>query len=359
MSAQLENEMVLVVDDDDLILTTLDLLLSQYWTVLTALSVDEAIEILEREDIAVVLADQRMPGKTGVDLLSWMVQNDPDAIRILITGYTDINTVIDAINKGKVWYYIMKPWDNTAVVTIVKRAMEYRNKNLLARKRYNGAIRSLVTALEASHPYTSGHSSRVTRYTRLLCEALDIPGRERSQIVLAAQLHDIGKIGVNTDYLDKRSDLDSAEWENVVKHVIVGERILERTGFLDSIIPLVVSHHESVDGSGYPHHLEGDQIPLGARIIALADAFDAMTSDRAYRRAMSRETAMAELRACAGKQFDADLVDVFLKVIPPDLADISEDEASETCLDATDEHLVAEQIPFLLKRTAGKSRKTR
>jgi len=318
MPSRKERARVLVVDDDPMVLDALDTLLGDWWEVFCAGSAAEGRDILEREEISVILSDQRMPRESGVDLLSWALRHFPDAIRILLTGHTDLDTVVQAINKGKVWYYIRKPWDNHHVVTLVTRAIDYRARSLEATVRFQGAIRSLVFALEASHPYSSGHSSRVTRYAELIAEAIGLRSRQRERLVLAAQLHDIGKIGVDTRYLDKEGPLSSAERALVQTHVDVGRRILEEAGFLEPIVPLVVTHHEAVNGEGYPAGLTGDEIPLGGRIIALSDAFDAMTSDRAYRQALPRDDALAELRGCAGIQFDPELVDAFCDVLPVD-----------------------------------------
>ena len=313
-----ERARVLVVDDDPMILEALDTLLSDGWEVFCARSAAEGRGVLEREEIAVLLSDQRMPRESGVDLLSWSARHHPDAIRILLTGYTDLDTVVQAINEGKVWHYIRKPWDNHHVATLVTRAIDYRSRSLESTIRFQGAIRSLVVALEESHPYSSGHSSRVTRYAELLAEATGMRSRKRERLVLAAQLHDIGKIGVDTRYLDKHGALSPAERALVQTHVEVGRRILDEAGFLEPIVPLVVTHHEAMDGTGYPAGLAGDEIPLGGRIIALSDAFDAMTSDRAYRKAMPRDAALAELRACAGLQFDPELVAAFCDALPVD-----------------------------------------
>ncbi len=313
-----DRDRVLVVDDDPMVLDALDMILGDHWEVFTAGSAAEGREVLERENIAVIVSDQRMPRESGVDLLSWALERSPDTIRILLTGYTDLDTVVQAINKGKVWYYIRKPWDNHHVVALVTRAIDYRDRTLEARTRFQGAIRLLVLALEASHPYTSGHSTRVTRYSEVIAHTMGLRSRDCDNVILAAQLHDIGKIGVDNRYLDKVGPLTDEEWTSVQTHVTVGARLLEEAGFLEPIIPLVVSHHESLDGSGYPDGLVGDEIPLGGRIIALADAFDAMTSDRAYRPAMPRDDAVSELRACAGQQFDREVVEAFCAALPDD-----------------------------------------
>jgi len=313
-----ERERILVVDDDVMVVEMLGLLLSRHWKVLPAHSALEARGILDRETISVVVADMRMPGESGVDLLSWVYETHPDTIRILLTGYSDIDAAVDAINRARAWYYLRKPWNNHELITLLRRAIDYRNSKLDLKRNFEGTIRSLVSALEANHPYTSGHSARVTAFTQMICEDLGLGSRQIEGHVLAAQLHDIGKIGVDSHYLDKRGKLDDDEWSSVKSHVVVGARILQETGFLGHVIPAAMSHHERLDGHGYPQGLTGDDIPLGGRIIAVADAFDAMVSSRAYRGAMSIESALAELRRCAGSQFDRDLVTLFCARVEAD-----------------------------------------
>lgn len=268
-----------------------------------------------KEDIAVIIADMRMPGETGVDLLAWAFEHRPDAIRILLTGYADMESTVAAINRGRAWYYMRKPWDNHELRTLVHRAMEYRAKEMELRRNFQGTIRSLAVALESNHPYTCGHSTRVTNYTRFLAQAAGLPARDLEQVVLAAQLHDIGKIGVDSHYLDKNGPLSAEEWLSVKQHVEIGGRILAETGFLEHLIPFVTSHHERIDGRGYPRGLKGDQIPMGGRIIALADSFDAMASDRAYRKALHLDVALADLQKGRGLQFDDSLVDLFCDAV--------------------------------------------
>lgn len=318
-----ERERILVVDDDSMVVELLGMLLSRHWEVFQARSAQEAREVLERENIAVIVSDVRMPGETGVDLLAWACEHQPDAIRILLTGYADLDAAIDAINRAQAWYYLRKPWNNHELVTLVRRAADFRAGKLALRQAFEGTIRSLVSALEASHPYTSGHSARVIRFTRMMCDALGLGSRQAEEYVLAAQLHDIGKIGVDSHYLDKTTILDDAEWANVRRHVAVGQRILRETGFLDHVIPHAMSHHERLDGTGYPSGLAAEQIPLGGRIIAIADAFDAMVSNRAYRAARSIEEALAELRRSAGTHFDPALVEVFCRCVEADIAAIA------------------------------------
>jgi putative nucleotidyltransferase with HDIG domain len=177
---------------------------------------------------------------------------------------------------------------------------------------FRETLQSLVLALEAKDRYTAGHTKRVTEYTRMVVESLLLPPAQREAFCQGAMLHDIGKIGIDPQKINKPGRLTEEEMAMFRSHPSIGRRILEPIKFLEEIIPSVYYHHEKYDGSGYPEGLRGKDIPLGARIVAVADTYDAMTSTRAYRKALSHATAAAELKRCAGTQFDADIVDAFL-----------------------------------------------
>jgi len=174
------------------------------------------------------------------------------------------------------------------------------------------AIQSLAAAVDAKDRYTHGHSERVTAYALEIGEALQMSSEMRDALKVAGLLHDLGKIGVPDSILNKPGSLTQEEREALQRHPSIGGDILHQSPQLDLIIPAVLFHHERWDGAGYPDGLAGESIPLVARILAIADAFDAMTSDRPYRKAMSVEEALLELRANAGKQFDPALVEMFI-----------------------------------------------
>jgi putative nucleotidyltransferase with HDIG domain len=190
----------------------------------------------------------------------------------------------------------------------IENARLYEN----IQRTFRETIEGLVSALEAKDKYTSGHSRRVTEYALLIARALDLPEDEIERIDRAGLLHDIGKIGIRLEALNKPGKITTEEHEMFKDHTLMGKQILESIHFLREIVPLVMYHHEWWDGSGYPEGIKGEQIPLGARILAIADSYDAMTSDRPYRQAMSQDEAIAELKKYAGTQFDPALVDIFI-----------------------------------------------
>jgi putative nucleotidyltransferase with HDIG domain len=194
---------------------------------------------------------------------------------------------------------------------------------------YDATLQALSNALDVRDSETEGHSRRVVDYMELIIDQLAIPPGGLSNLRRGALLHDIGKIGVPDNVLRKPAALSELEWALMKRHPEHGARIIARIPFLEEVSLIVRHHHERWDGCGYPDRLAGEAIPLGARIFAVADSFDAMTSDRPYRRAMSLEEARCEVTRCRGSQFDPEVVDAFLRIAPQRLAAIA-DEAPHT-----------------------------
>jgi putative nucleotidyltransferase with HDIG domain len=172
-------------------------------------------------------------------------------------------------------------------------------------------VSSLALAIDAKDPYTQGHSPKVANYAAMIAEGLGLGEEEIEQIRLGGMLHDIGKVGVPEPILNKSGPLNPEEWELMKQHVLFGHRLLEPLQTLSEVRAMVLHHHEMYDGSGYPEGRAGEEIPLGARIIAIADAYDTINSDRTYKKARSAQAALAEIERCAGAQFDPQLVRIF------------------------------------------------
>jgi len=307
--AQGAGSRILVVDDEPMILDLLRVVLRRHWTVHTAGSAVEAMAVLEREPIDVVISDQRMPEVTGVELLTWVREHHPRATRILITGFAEMEAVVQGINDAKIWHYATKPWDNRALLELVEHAVERARRGSDAREQLRAGFRSLIRAQEESHPFSRGHSESVAQLADVLCGALELSPDEQRVTVTAAELHDVGRIGVGNHYLDRDGPLDGETRQRVRSHVQLGERMLLQAGFEPAVVRLVAEHHERIDGSGYPRGRSGDEIPVGARILGLADSLAAMTAPRAYRPAMDPQEAMGELSRLAGDAYDAAMVD--------------------------------------------------
>jgi len=240
------------------------------------------------------------------------------------TGYETRNMVVAPVaTKEKVWGVLQvlnKRSGNfsdddlklvEALADQVAIAIENASIYQEMRQTFLGVTTALAEALEKRDPYTGGHTRRVHEYSVMIAERLGLPQHEIDTLRLAAIMHDIGKIGVSDQVLRKPGRLNDEEFREMSRHPEAGVDIIEHLPQLSGVIPGVLSHHEQYDGSGYPHKLKAEDIPLLARIIAVADAFDAMTSDRPYRTALDFKTAFAELKRCSGTQFDPQLVVLF------------------------------------------------
>ena len=294
----------------------------------------EALEILSREPVILVLSDLRMPKMDGAMLLREVREHYPDVAVIMITAVAEVEVAVECLGRGAM-DYINKPFVLEEVRARVKQALEKR-RLLLENREYHhsleervriqarrleelfiASIQSLADALELKDSYTRGHSVRVSHYSGLIARELGIEGDTVRQLELGGHLHDIGKIGVREDVLNKPGKLTPEEYAHIMTHPVLGWRILLPL-LSDSPVALNVvrSHHERIDGGGVPDGLCGEAIPREARIACVADAFDAMMSGRPYRSAqLTLEDALGELRRHAGTQFDTDVVHALLAVV--------------------------------------------
>lgn len=292
----------------------------------------EALAVLDREgEVPLCISDIYMPEMDGLTFLREALERYPDMAVVMLTGVADVTTAVECLKLGAL-DYIAKPVMVEEVRARVDKALEKRDlvlqnrfyqKHLESRVReldqrnrqalVNG-VQTLVHALEAKDAYTSGHSARVSRYAVKTAVQMGYIAERLEQIRLGGELHDIGKIGTREDILNKPGALSPDEFRHVKEHAALGERILAPF-FRESptVLSIVRSHHERLDGAGFPDGLAGDAIPVEARIVAVVDAFDAMTTNRAYRPPRSPADALAELRRCAGTHFDPEVVDAFAR----------------------------------------------
>ena len=290
----------------------------------------EALALLEREgEVPLCISDVHMAEMDGITFLREAINRYPDMAVIMLTGVADVSVAVECLQIGAL-DYISKPVVVEEVRARVDKALEKRQlvlqnrfyqKNLEGRVReldrrnkeslING-VQTLVHALEAKDAYTSGHSSRVARYAQKTAVHLGYVGELLEHIRLGAELHDIGKIGTREAILNKPAPLTPLEFEHIKEHSALGERILAPfLGESPIVLRIVRSHHERMDGCGFPDGLVGDRIPREARIVAVVDAFDAMTTNRAYRPSRTPVEAFEELRRCAGTHFDPEVVNAF------------------------------------------------
>lgn len=322
---------ILIVDDEEMVRRLLhQKLSSEGYRCEEAGGADQALDELRSNAVELVILDIKMPGKSGTELLPEIKASYPDTAVIMATAITDTRTAIQCMKEGA-YDYITKPFNLDEVVLSIDRALEKRRLELenrdyqqhleqrveaQARKiraSFLSAITALAYALEAKDKYTSGHSGRVAETSVAIATELGMPQDSIEKIRLAGLIHDLGKIGVRESVLNKLGRLTDEEFQHVKYHCEMGEHILTPIVEDEEILKVVRHHHERYDGTGYPDGLKYEQIPLGARILAVADSYDAMTSERPYRKAMSAEATCAEIERGKRTQFDPEVADAFLK----------------------------------------------
>jgi response regulator RpfG family c-di-GMP phosphodiesterase len=347
-----EQARVLVVDDEESVRSLLYDLLCESYRCDVAASGEEALELFEQSTYNVILSDIMMPGMSGIELLDRVMQAKPETTVIMVSANHDTRRAVGALRQGA-YDYIVKPFELEEVELSVSRALEHQRlvrenhlyqtelENLVAARTeelwqtnqflkekseklaetvgelsrtYRSTLGALAMALDARDAETRGHSERVVAYSLRLGVQIGLPIEELTGLEQGALLHDVGKIGVRDAILLKPAPLTPEEWQEMKLHTEFGRAILEQVPFLAPAISVVAEHHERWDGGGYPRGLTGADIDIKARVFAVADCVDAVTSDRPYRRANSFEAASAELIQHAGTQFDPEIVEAFHKV---------------------------------------------
>ncbi len=331
VQAQRKKPTVLIVDDDNLVRETLRFVLEDVgYEVCSASQAMDALALLEREPIDIVLSDIFMPGMNGFDLLKQIRQRAPQVPVILITGYGNVEMARQALQEGAS-DFITKPYNISEIPILIERNLtrhnlqshQTRHFEQEVQQAYRATLEALLAALNVRDTETEGHSERVAAYTMAIASRLsNIEPDQLPHIERGALLHDIGKIGVPDSILYKPGPLTPEEWEIMKQHPVLGYRMCMKIEMLRPAAPIVLHHHERWDGKGYPYGLMGEEIPLGARIFAIADTLDAMTSDRPYRKALSFAQAREEIARCAETQFDPALVQVFLSIPEEELQNI-------------------------------------
>jgi putative nucleotidyltransferase with HDIG domain len=294
-----------------------------------------ALDLLEIEgEVPLIISDVNMPGLSGLELLEEVQRRYPDTAVLMLSGVAEVKTAVACLDRGAL-DYIAKPALLEEVRARVAKALEKRDlllqkrfyqKNLELRVRVQASrikelflqgVQTLAHALEAKDSYTSGHSMRVSRYAASTAVRLGFTGERLEEVRLGAELHDIGKIGTREAVLNKPGPLTDEEFAHITEHTVLGEKILAPLAReTPAVLRIVRHHHERMDGRGFPDKLAGDQIPIEARIVCVVDAFDAMTTNRAYRASRSPEAAFEELTRCMGSHFDPDVVKAFLAAFP-------------------------------------------
>ena len=345
------NRNLLIVDDEPKVLGSLKRQLRRdNFNVFSADSGKEGIDLLENVDIGVVMSDHMMPEMDGVTFLTLVKERKPDVVRLLLTGNSTRENAVAAINSSRVFEYLTKPWNLTDMKETLTRAFDHynlvienRRLNELTQKQnsklkfinenLDGLVRErteelkeaiqegiimLATAAEAKDEDTGDHVKRIGDMTRSICLELGMDKNKSEAIGFASIMHDVGKIHVPDSILKKPGPLNEDEWSIMKRHTIAGEKILGNKPFYKTAREIARNHHERWDGTGYPDGLKGKDIPVSARIVAIADVFDALAHKRSYKPAWAREKTIAEMKNMAGKTFDPEILKVFLYLIEKD-----------------------------------------
>ncbi len=307
---------VLFVDDEQPIRNALERMYLERDDVrcLFAASGQEGLEILEKEDVWVVVSDYLMPGMRGIEFLSKVKGKRPDTVRIMMTAYADLSIAIDAINKSEAYRFVTKPWNNQDLMNVIDEAlMRYQLVQSLVSDDETLYL-SLAQTVELKDPYTKGHCDRVALYATSLARAAGLSNDFINDIKHGSWLHDCGKIGVPEEVLNYPGRLSEENLETVMQHPRWGSEVARQARMSETVINVILYHHERYDGDGYPSGLKGEQIPIEARVVAIADVFDALYSDRPYRKAFEFSRVIEIMGEMTATHFDPRLMDLFLPI---------------------------------------------
>ncbi|HSB05464.1 MAG TPA: HD domain-containing phosphohydrolase [Thermodesulfobacteriota bacterium] len=328
---------ILIVDDEEMITSLLARSLDREgYSCETTNNAREALDSFYKNDYSLIILDLIMPKMDGLELLKTMKGVTPGTPVIMITGYPELETALEAMRLGA-YDFIIKPVNLDLVAFIVRKALEKKRleeevetyrRNLeklveestaklqkalqVLNKSHLDSGKVLARVIEVRDPFNRGHSDRVRRMSLQIAILLGFTGERLKNLECGAFVYDIGKIGIRDELLQKPDALTPEEFQSIQEHPVIGVKMVEGIDLFEDKIPVIRHHHEHFDGSGYPDGLVGEAIPLEARIIAVLDAFDAMTSTRPYRKAASFKEALLEMEKGKGKQFDPHILEVFL-----------------------------------------------
>jgi response regulator RpfG family c-di-GMP phosphodiesterase len=307
---------VLFVDDEQSIRNAIERMYLERDDVrcLFASSGVEGLAILAAEEVWVVISDYLMPGMRGIEFLSKVKALRPDTVRVMMTAYADLSVAIDAINKSEAYRFVTKPWNNKELMDTVDEAMMRYELIQSLGSEDEAVYFSLAQTVELKDHYTKGHCDRVARYAVALAESAGLNNGIINDIKHGSWLHDCGKIGVPEDVLNFPGRLSEDQLETVMQHPLWGSEVARQARMSDTVINIILYHHERFDGKGYPSGLVGDKIPIEARIVAIADVFDALYSDRPYRKAFNFDKTIEILHEMTATHFDPHLIKLFMPI---------------------------------------------
>lgn len=322
---------ILIVDDEPANLRALERLFAERYSVITATSGEQGLLLLDTHNVALIISDQRMPGMTGIEFLKKAAELRASTVRMLLTGYTDVDALVESINSGVVYRYITKPWSNSDMLQSVQRAVEHyesrrkqcglveENHRLEDRlkKTVKGLVRLALEMLDVKSPKISAHSRRTAAYAEAMGRALNLTDRDVEQLTLAAMLHEVAHVRMPGHLLARTTPLRSSEMLLMQDYFKCGVKLLADIPDLDEVAAAIDFQHDHFDGHASPHRLSGEQIPLFSRIIAIVDSYDEMREPSAFTNGFSHDDALLVLQAAAGRKYDPALVATFASLELP------------------------------------------
>ncbi len=312
---------VFVVDDEKSVQESMRMILKDKYPVFTFNCPEEALADLSLEP-DLIFTDIRMFSMNGLEFLEKIKKIKPKVEVVMITAYPDFSSSLQALRSGA-FDYIVKPFGKDQVLEVAERALQKRNQVIESTRliknlheaidlNYEATTQALVLAVDAKDSYTAEHSRRTSELLVRIGKRIGIPDSKLINYKRAAELHDVGKIGIEERILRRKGSLSPFELEKIKQHPLIGYQILRPTIFLKEGLDIVLYHHESYDGRGYPKGLKGKKIPFPARLFAIIDTYDAITTERCYRSKLSPGEAIEEIIKVKGKQFDFSLVDLLV-----------------------------------------------
>ena len=334
-----KNYKILAVDDEEGIVDSLSIFLKRSGYEFTGVTDPvKAIELVKNEHFDLMILDFIMTPFHGDQVVEEIRKFNKDLYILLLTGHKDLAPPLETIKRLDIQGYCEKSDKFDQLLLLIESGIksiaqmneikkineELKNSNNMLEKAYLESIETLRYTVEAKDAYTRGHSDRVSEYSVLIGKHLGLPEKDLKSLQIGGLFHDIGKIGVPDAILQKESKLSDDEYSEIKNHPSIGAHILSSASIFKEFIPIVKHHHERYDGHGYPSQLEGENIPYLARIAAIADSFDAMTSKRTYRDSLPLNVVISEFNRCKGTQFDPELTDIFLDILNNHFDEIQE-----------------------------------
>lgn len=343
----IKNKNLLIIDDEKNVISSLERFLKKEdYTIFSATSGEEGLEILKNNDIAVVVSDLNMPGMDGLTFFEQIVDEFRSVVKILLTGQGTLESALESINRLQLFGYLTKPWPANEIKAMLRRAFDHynlteenkhyqaliikqnhelahinekleekvRKRTVLIEDALREGIMMLATAAEEKDKDTGDHLLRIRHISFQMCKAMKLPSDLSETISLFSVIHDVGKIHIPDSILNKPGPLNEDEWVIMKEHTTAGAKILGHKSYYSIARQIARSHHENWDGTGYPDGLAREAIPLPARIVSVADVFDALTNKRPYKEAWEESRAIQEMKNLQGTKFDPEVLSVFIKL---------------------------------------------